>query len=157
MGATELVAWYNAHPDYQQLEFELASAERVVVIGNGNVALDVARMLALTHEELAPTDATDESIAAITGSGIREIMVLGRRGPVQASWTSTELHEMGDLAGADIVVDPAELGSTRRAPRSSQQPRTSSSETWTFSASSPPARPPANRVVSSSAFASPPS
>ena len=107
--ATELVAWYNGHPDYQQLDFDLRSAERVVVVGNGNVALDVARMLALTHDELAPTDATDESIAAITGSGIREIVVLGRRGPVQASWTSTELHEMGDLAGADIVVDPAEL------------------------------------------------
>ncbi len=107
--ATELVAWYNGHPDYQHLDFDLCSAERVVVVGNGNVALDVARMLALTHDELAPTDATDESIAAITGSGIREIVVLGRRGPVQASWTSTELHEMGDLAGADIVVEPAEL------------------------------------------------
>ena len=107
--ATELVAWYNGHPDYQQLDFDLRSAERAVVVGNGNVALDVARMLALTSDELAPTDATDESIAAITGSGIREIVVLGRRGPVQASWTPTELHEMGDLAGADIVVDPAEL------------------------------------------------
>ncbi len=107
--ATELVAWYNGHPDYQHLEFDLASAERVVVVGNGNVALDVARMLALTHEELAPTDATDESIEAITTSAIREIVVLGRRGPVQAAWTSTELHEMGEMAGADIVVDPAEL------------------------------------------------
>ena len=107
--ATELVAWYNGHPDYQQLDFDLASAERVVVVGNGNVALDVARMLALTHEEIAPTDATDEAIDAITSSSIRELVVLGRRGPVQASWTSTELHEMGDLAGADIVVDPAEL------------------------------------------------
>ena len=66
--ATELVAWYNGHPDYQQLDFDLRSAERVVVVGNGNVALDVARMLALTHEELAPTDATDESIEAIAGS-----------------------------------------------------------------------------------------
>ena len=107
--ATELVAWYNGHPDYQQLDFDLVSAERVVVVGNGNVALDVARMLALTHEEIAPTDATDEAINAITSSSIRELVVLGRRGPVQASWTSTELHEMGDLAGADIVVDPAEL------------------------------------------------
>ncbi len=106
--ATELVAWYNGHPDYQDLEFDL-SGERAVVVGNGNVALDVARMLALTHDELAPTDATDESIEAITSSGIREIVVLGRRGPVQAAWTSTELHEMGDMAGADIAVDPAEL------------------------------------------------
>jgi len=106
--ATELVAWYNGHPDYQELEFDL-SVERVVVVGNGNVALDVARMLALTEEELAPTDATDRAIDAIVGSRLREIVVLGRRGPVQASWTSTELQEMGELAGADVVVDPAEL------------------------------------------------
>jgi ferredoxin/flavodoxin---NADP+ reductase len=106
--ATELVAWYNGHPDFQELAFDL-SHERVVVVGNGNVALDVARMLALTREELAPTDTTDAAIEAIASSGIREIVVLGRRGPVQAAWTSTELHEMGDLAGADIVVDPAEL------------------------------------------------
>jgi ferredoxin--NADP+ reductase len=106
--ATELVAWYNGHPDYQDLEFDL-SHERAVVIGNGNVALDVARMLALTQEELAPTDTTDAAIAAIVSSGIREIVVLGRRGPVQAAWTSTELGEMGELAGADVLVEPAEL------------------------------------------------
>ena len=106
--ATELVAWYNGHPDFQDLTFDL-SVERAVVVGNGNVALDVARMLALTREELAPTDATDEAIEAIVGSAIREIAVLGRRGPVQAAWTSTELQEMGELAGADIVVDPTEL------------------------------------------------
>ena len=106
--ATELVAWYNGHPDYQHLVFDL-SHERAVVIGNGNVALDVARMLALTREELAPTDTTDAAIEAIVSSGIREIVVLGRRGPVQAAWTSTELGELGDLAGADVVVDPAEL------------------------------------------------
>ena len=106
--ATELVAWYNGHPDFQHLEFDL-SHERAVVIGNGNVALDVARMLALTREELAPTDTTDAAIDAIVSSGIREIVVLGRRGPVQAAWTSTELGELGELAGADVLVDPAEL------------------------------------------------
>jgi ferredoxin/flavodoxin---NADP+ reductase len=106
--ATELVAWYNGHPDFQHLVFDL-SHERAVVIGNGNVALDVARMLVLTLEELAPTDTTDAAIEAIVSSGIREIVVLGRRGPVQAAWTSTELGELGDLAGADVVVDPAEL------------------------------------------------
>ncbi len=106
--ATELVAWYNGHPDYQQLEFDLA-VERVVVIGNGNVALDVARMLALTHSELAPTDATDASIAAIESSPIREIVVVGRRGPAQAAFTTPELQEMGELAGADVMVDPADL------------------------------------------------
>ena len=106
--ATELVAWYDGHPDFQHLEFDL-SHERAVVIGNGNVALDVARMLALTGEELAPTDTTDAAIDAIVSSGIREIVVLGRRGPVQAAWTSTELGELGELAGADVLVDPAEL------------------------------------------------
>ena len=106
--ATELVAWYNGHPDYQHLDFDL-SHDRVVVVGNGNVALDVARMLALTEDELAPTDTTDAAIGAIVSSGIHEIVVLGRRGPVQAAWTSTELGELGELAGADVVVDPAEL------------------------------------------------
>jgi ferredoxin--NADP+ reductase len=106
--ATEFVAWYNGHPDFQHLDFDL-DVERAVVIGNGNVALDVARMLALTHEELAPTDATDPSIAAIAASSLREIVVVGRRGPAQASFTTPELQEMGELAGADVVVDPADL------------------------------------------------
>ena len=106
--ATELVAWYNGHPDFQELRFDL-SVERAVVVGNGNVALDVARMLALTREELAPTDTTDEAIEAIVSSGIREIVVLGRRGPVQAAWTPAELAELGELAGADVLVDPAEV------------------------------------------------
>jgi ferredoxin--NADP+ reductase len=106
--ATELVAWYNGHPDYQHLEFDLTH-ERAVVVGNGNVALDVARMLVLTQAELAPTDTTDAAIAAIVACGISEIVVLGRRGPVQAAWTSTELGELGELEGADVVVDPAEL------------------------------------------------
>jgi ferredoxin/flavodoxin---NADP+ reductase len=106
--ATEFVAWYNAHPDYQDLEFEL-HVERAVVIGNGNVALDVARMLALTPEELAPTDTTDPAIEAIGSSTVREILIVGRRGPAQASWTTQELKEMGELAGADVSVDPADL------------------------------------------------
>jgi ferredoxin--NADP+ reductase len=106
--ATEFVAWYNGHPDYQHLEFDL-SGERAVVIGNGNVALDVARMLALTPEELAPTDTTEAAIDAINAAGVREILVLGRRGPVQAAWTPVEVGELGDLAGADVIVDPAQL------------------------------------------------
>ena len=106
--ATEFVAWYNGHPDFQDLEFDL-DVDRAVVIGNGNVALDVARMLALTSEELAPTDTTDPAIEAIGSSTTRDIVVVGRRGPAQASWTTQELKELGDLAGADVVVDPAEL------------------------------------------------
>jgi len=106
--ATSFVAWYNGHPDYQDLEFDL-SHERAVVIGNGNVALDVARMLSLTPEELRPTDTTDAAIEAIGAAGVKEVLVLGRRGPVQAAWTPIEVGELGDLAGADILVDAAEL------------------------------------------------
>jgi ferredoxin/flavodoxin---NADP+ reductase len=106
--ATEFVAWYNGHPDFQELEFDL-SAERAVVIGNGNVAVDVARMLALTAEELAPTDTTDAAIDAIAGSGITEIVMIGRRGPAQAAFTTPELQELGELAGADVIVDAADL------------------------------------------------
>jgi ferredoxin/flavodoxin---NADP+ reductase len=106
--ATAFVAWYNGHPDFQDLSFDL-SGERAVVVGNGNVAVDVARMLALTAEEIEPTDTTDEAIAAILGSGIREILVLGRRGPAQAAFTTPELIELTELAGADLVVDPGDL------------------------------------------------
>jgi ferredoxin--NADP+ reductase len=106
--ATEFVAWYNGHPDFQDMSFDL-NVDRAVVIGNGNVALDVARMLALTPEELDPTDTTDPAIEAIGSSTLREIVIVGRRGPAQASWTTQELKEMGELAGADVHVDPAEL------------------------------------------------
>src|SRR6266511_6082214 len=106
--AFEFVAWYNGHPDFQDLPFDL-DVERAVVIGNGNVALDVARMLALTPEELAPTDTPDPAMTAIGESAIPEIVIVGRRGPAQASWTTQELKEMGELAGADVAVDPAEL------------------------------------------------
>jgi ferredoxin/flavodoxin---NADP+ reductase len=106
--ATEFVAWYNGHPDYQHLEFDLTH-ERAVVIGNGNVAIDVARMLARTRDELAPTDVTDRSAAVIVASGIREIVMLGRRGPAQAAFTPPELKELGELGGADVIVDPADL------------------------------------------------
>ena len=106
--ATEFVAWYNGHPDYQDRVFDL-SHERAVVVGNGNVAIDCARMLALTAEELAPTDTTLEAIRALVGAGCREILMLGRRGPVQAAFTPPELKELGELAGADVIVDPADL------------------------------------------------
>jgi ferredoxin--NADP+ reductase len=106
--ATEFVAWYNGHPDYQHLEFDLSS-ERAVVIGNGNVAIDVARILARTEEELAPTDITEQSTAAIVASSITDIVMLGRRGPAQASFTPPELKELGELGGADVVVDASDL------------------------------------------------
>src|SRR5438270_8874022 len=95
--ATAFVAWYNGHPDYQELEFDL-DVERVVVVGNGNVAVDVARMLALTPAELAPTDTTDAAIEVMCAASICEIVMLGRRGPVQAAFTTPELKELGELA-----------------------------------------------------------
>src|SRR4029079_12688053 len=85
------------------------SGTRAVVIGNGNVAVDVARMLALTKEELGPTDTTEPAIEAIANSGIEEIVMVGRRGPAQAAFTTPELIELGELAGADVIVDPADL------------------------------------------------
>ncbi|HEY8316121.1 MAG TPA: FAD-dependent oxidoreductase [Gaiellaceae bacterium] len=106
--ATEFVAWYNGHPDSQDLSFDL-SGERAVVIGNGNVAVDVARMLALTPEELASTDTTDAALEAFAGAGIKEIVMVGRRGPAQAAFTTPELQELGELAGADVIVDAADL------------------------------------------------
>ena len=106
--ATAFVAWYNGHPDFQDLSFDL-SGERVVVVGAGNVAVDVARMLALTGAELRPTDTTDAAIEAIVGSGSSEIVMLARRGPAQAAFTTPELQELGELAGADVVVDSADL------------------------------------------------
>ena len=106
--ATAFVAWYNGHPEFQDLRFDL-STERAVVIGNGNVAIDCARMLSLTSEELSPTDTVDAAAEAIAASPIREILMLGRRGPVQAAFTPPELKELGELAGAEPVVDAREL------------------------------------------------
>jgi ferredoxin--NADP+ reductase len=114
--ATEFVGWYNGHPDHTDLEFDLttasgggAAAERAVVVGNGNVALDVARMLVLAPEELAPTDTADHALEVLARSRVREVVILGRRGPAQAAFTNPELLELGELAGADVIVDPDEL------------------------------------------------
>jgi ferredoxin--NADP+ reductase len=103
--ATEFVGWYNAHPDYRDLTFDLTQ-EAVAVVGNGNVAMDVARILASTYEELAGTDIADYALEALKNSRVQEIYVLGRRGPAQAAFTSPELRELGELIGADVVVRP---------------------------------------------------
>jgi ferredoxin/flavodoxin---NADP+ reductase len=106
--ATEFVAWYNGHPEYRDLEFDL-SGERAVVIGNGNVAADVARMLALTRDELATTDVADHALDVLAESNIREIVVLGRRGPAQAAFTNPELLELGEMTDADVHVDARDV------------------------------------------------
>jgi ferredoxin/flavodoxin---NADP+ reductase len=102
--ATEFVAWYNGHPDYRSVEFDL-SAQRAVVIGNGNVAADVTRMLTLSIAELERTDLADHALQALRASRIEEVIVLGRRGPAQAAFTSAELRELGHLDGVDMRVD----------------------------------------------------
>ncbi len=106
--ATEFVAWYNGHPDCVDHSFDL-SHERAVVVGNGNVAVDVARVLVTDPEELAETDIADHALDALRKSRVREVVMLGRRGPAQGKFTSVELKELGRLNGVDIVVDPADL------------------------------------------------
>jgi ferredoxin--NADP+ reductase len=105
--ATEFVGWYNAHPDFRSLGFDL-SGERAVVVGNGNVAMDLARILASPVEALAQTDIAEHALAALSRSTIREIVVLGRRGPAQAAFTTKELRELGRIPGCEVVVDPGE-------------------------------------------------
>jgi len=107
--ATDFVGWYNGHPDQTDLEVDLLCTERAVVIGNGNVALDVARMLVLAPSELAPTDTADHALEVLAASRVREVVVVGRRGPAQAAFTNPELLELGELADADVIVDADEL------------------------------------------------
>jgi len=107
-GATEFVAWYNGHPEATELGFDL-TCDRAVVIGNGNVAIDVARMLVLDPSELAPTDTADHALGVFAMAGVKEVVMLGRRGPAQAAFTNPELRELGELARADVHVDPADL------------------------------------------------
>jgi ferredoxin--NADP+ reductase len=106
--ATEFVAWYNGHPEFADCEFDL-SATRAVVIGNGNVAIDVARMLVLDPDEVNATDCADHAVAALAAAQVEQVIMLGRRGPAQAAFTNPELRELGELKRADVIVDPAEL------------------------------------------------
>ncbi|MGE0160307.1 MAG: FAD-dependent oxidoreductase [Gemmatimonadales bacterium] len=106
--ATEFVAWYNGHPDYCDYQFDL-SAERVAVVGVGNVAVDVARILSKTPDELASTDIAEHALEALRESKVREVYMLGRRGPAQAAFTNPEVRELGELEGADICVHPEEV------------------------------------------------
>jgi ferredoxin/flavodoxin---NADP+ reductase len=103
--ATEFVAWYNGHPDFRERAFDL-SARRAVVIGNGNVAADVIRVLTRDPGELARTDIADHALEALRASRIEEVVVLGRRGPAQAAFTSAELRELGRLDGVALHVEP---------------------------------------------------
>jgi ferredoxin--NADP+ reductase len=123
--ATAFVAWYNGHPDFCDLQFDL-SHERAAVVGIGNVAVDVARILCRTPEELATTDIADYALEALRHSRIKEVYMLGRRGPAQAAFTNPELKELGEMAGADLFVRPEEvvLDDLSRASLEKSQDRT---------------------------------
>jgi len=107
--ATEFVAWYNGHPDYPDREFDLHGVSSVAVVGAGNVAIDVTRILAKSHGELASTDMAHHALEALQHSAVRDVYMLARRGPVQAKFTTKELRELGELLEADIIVRPEEV------------------------------------------------
>ncbi len=108
--ATDFVAWYNGHPDFRDYQFDL-SQERVAVIGIGNVAMDVARILCRTPNELKKTDIADYALEALSHSKVKEVYVLGRRGPAQAAFTTAEIKELGEMEDTDVftVADEVEL------------------------------------------------
>jgi ferredoxin--NADP+ reductase len=106
--ATEFVAWYNSHPDYIDRSFDL-SHKSAAVVGVGNVAMDVTRILAKGHEELAQTDIAGYALEALRKSQVEEVVILARRGPKQAAFSLNEIREIGSLQGVDLVVDPREV------------------------------------------------
>ncbi|BBZ66421.1 NADP oxidoreductase [Mycolicibacterium insubricum] len=111
LAAVDFVGWYNAHPHFRELDPDLAGS-RAVVIGNGNVAIDVARILVSDRDELARTDIADHALAALAGRGVTEVVIVGRRGPLQAAFTTLELRELAELTSmrdVDVIVDPADL------------------------------------------------
>ena len=108
VAAVDFVGWYNAHPHFAQMSPDLSGA-RAVVVGNGNVAVDVARMLVTDPKVLALTDIADHALESLRPCGVEEVMLIGRRGPLQSAFTTLELRELGELEGVDVVVDPAEL------------------------------------------------
>src|SRR5690606_36082944 len=99
--ATEFVAWYNGHPDYCEYEFDL-SQKSAVIVGVGNVAVDVARILCRTRDELATTDIADYALEQLAESAIEDVYMLGRRGPAQAAFSNPEAKELGELSDADL-------------------------------------------------------
>jgi ferredoxin--NADP+ reductase len=102
--AADFVAWYNGHPDHADRAFDL-SCSRAVILGNGNVALDVARLLTVDPDQLAKTDVADHALAALRSSNIREVMVVGRRGPLDAAFSTPELLGLAALDDVDVIVD----------------------------------------------------
>lgn len=108
IAAVDFVGWYNAHPNFEEATPDLSGA-RAVVVGNGNVALDVARILVTDPDVLGQTDIADHALESLRPCGVDEVVVIGRRGPLQTAFTTLELRELGDLENVDVIVDPAQL------------------------------------------------
>jgi ferredoxin/flavodoxin---NADP+ reductase len=108
VAAVDFVGWYNAHPHFEEISPDLSGA-RAVVVGNGNVALDVARILVTEPDELAQTDIADHALESLRPKGVEEVIVIGRRGPLQTAFTTLELRELADLENVDVIVDPADF------------------------------------------------
>lgn len=108
IAAVDFVGWYNAHPSFEESTPDLSGA-RAVVVGNGNVALDVARILVTDPEVLSQTDIADHALDSLRPCGVAEVVVIGRRGPLQTAFTTLELRELGELENVDVIVDPAQL------------------------------------------------
>ncbi|MFJ9565087.1 FAD-dependent oxidoreductase [Streptomyces fuscichromogenes] len=121
--AADFVSWYNGHPDHADRGFDLSSTTTAVVVGNGNVALDVARMLATDDAHLRRTDMADHGIDALSRSAMEEIIVLGRRGPAQSAFTDVELRELAERDGVDLVIDAPEETFVGSDPASTAQQR----------------------------------
>lgn len=107
--ARTFVAWYNGHPDAAHLQFDLSHVEQVVVIGQGNVAVDVARMLLMPVETLSKTDATSYALQSLSKSHVTDVHLVGRRGPVQSAFTIKELREIATLSGVHVMMDERDL------------------------------------------------
>lgn len=131
--ATAFVGWYNGHPAYTDAGFDL-SVEHVVVIGNGNVAIDVARILVLPMDVLEKTDIADHALEALRASQVRRVTLLGRRGPAQAAFTNPELREFGRIAGVSVDVLPNELDLDPESAKTVEEDRTRSRNLTTLKA-----------------------
>ncbi len=108
LSAAQFVPWYNAHPDYVDVEVDLSS-DTAVVIGAGNVAMDVARILAIDPSELDPTDVAEHALVKLKQSNIRTVIICGRRGPEHASFTAPELRDLPKLENTDVFIDPKQI------------------------------------------------
>jgi ferredoxin--NADP+ reductase len=139
LSAADFVPWYNAHPDFVNVEVPL-SGDTAVIIGAGNVAMDCARMLALDPSELDPTDTAEHALAALRQCAIRKVYVMGRRGPEHAAFTAPELRELPKLEHTDVIIDEAAVSSAHEravAQGEIEKHLASNLEAWRLIAESP--------------------